>query len=107
MCTNKLPLTPPEDGGRKFHRNFSIYHIHVIIFQTMKLLPIIAVSIAACCAKHSNVTINFTCSDVEDTGHTSMLLISRRVICSKVRSNIFTKSGWGSVLKSKSGDWVT
>jgi hypothetical protein len=43
--------------------------VHGIIFQTTKLLPLTAVSIAVRCAKHSNVTINFTSSDVEDTGH--------------------------------------
>jgi len=32
--------------------------VHGIIFQNMKLLPLTAVSIAACRVKHSNVTIN-------------------------------------------------
>jgi hypothetical protein len=43
--------------------------VHGIIYHTTQLLPLTAVSIAARCIKHSNVTINFTCSDVEDTGY--------------------------------------
>jgi hypothetical protein len=62
-----LPLLPPEEEGRKFLRNLSIYHSKSHHIPYMKLLPLTAVSIATCYATHSNVTINFTCSNVQDT----------------------------------------
>jgi len=59
----------PKKEARKCTETLVSTIVHGIIFQTTKLLPLTAVSIAARCVKHSNVTINFTCSAVEDTGY--------------------------------------
>jgi hypothetical protein len=62
LCLYLHPKTEAENSSETLITTM----VHGVIYHTMKLLPLTTVSTDACCVKHSNVTINFTCSDVED-----------------------------------------